>query len=442
MMLRTACLVALLSPWLAADERVIPGYEGQTKKTVDRALEQYRLAKSYSDRLVLKATVEVESLQPVRVPDEPFEGTLAWMRPNRIALDMAGYAVFCDGTSLWQYFKQVEQYTVSPAPARLDLAGLQLKALGLYEQMSHPIAMVLGRENATPRDLLGPVTRFEGIQVESRDGRPGQRIRGVMEQEVAPGSNTDVPFSVWFNDRTGLIEEIHYDHTRHVQAIMTTAAPGVIIKKYFRDFRFHQIALDDEKTAQASFAFKTGVFDDQVAQLRPLRPEEWQARLLGRPAPPFNGKDLEGKSVAFSDLKGRVVLLDFWASFCGPCIMAMPSLQRLADKFADKPVSILGVNGDPPDRLSTVKGILERQKVRYRQIVDSQSSIFAAYRVQPIPCVVLIGKEGHIQAIHNGFSYGEEQELTDEIEKLLASKNLVPLRVPPASQPASGPVGN
>ena len=77
----------------------------------------------------------------------------------------------------------------------------------------------------------------------------------------------------------------------------------------------------------------------------------------GKPAFEFTGKLLDGKSASLQDYKGRVLLLDFWSLGCGPCIMSMPSLQRVADKYADKSVSVVGVNLDTPAAAGRVKSM-------------------------------------------------------------------------------------
>ena len=166
MMFRTACLALVFPTVLLGADRAIPGYEGQTKKVLDRALDQYRIAKSYRDQLTIKVDVDIETESPVRVPDEAYECTLAWAGPNRMALDTPMYAVFCDGKKLWQQMKQVEQYVESSAPERIDLD----QTVGHVQNTPGPEA----RPDVGARRQLHP----------HLDGRPGQ---------ILPGARLDRP---------------------------------------------------------------------------------------------------------------------------------------------------------------------------------------------------------------------------------------------------------
>src|SRR6185436_10427847 len=95
-----------------------------------------------------------------------------------------------------------------------------------------------------------------------------------------------------------------------------------------------------------------------------------------------------------SDLKGRVVLLDFWATFCGPCRMAMPAIQRLSEKYQKEPVSVIGMDSERPGTDEQVpKKFLQDSKITYRQLKGTEE-ISQNYRISTIPYFVLIDKKG------------------------------------------------
>ncbi len=426
MILRIASFVLVLQGALLATDATIPGYEGQTKAVIQRALKAYRALESYQDKLVVRTEIDVEGDESIVAPQGVSQATLAWARPNRIALDTPVYAVFSDGKKLWQHMKHFEQYIESRAPDPIDLAKSDLHDLGAYERARHPIASIIGRPSASATDLFGKITKFTGIRPEPLAAKPGKSVSGLVERELQEGKKASVPFDAWFSDQTGLLGEIRYDYTEQARtqiALDPRASGKVKINKFLRRFRFEKIA-PNAKLADDNFVFKPTPYDEKVAQFRSVTHEEWQRKLIGRPAPSFSGKDMEGKGIILSDFKGRVVLLDFWASHCGPCIMIMPIIQKLADQFADKPVSAIGINGDPPAKARWAAYIVASQKVKYRQYLDVDHEVFTAYRIMPIPCFFIIDRKGVIRTIHMGFTPGDDKKLAQQIETLLKGETL------------------
>lgn len=168
-------------------------------------------------------------------------------------------------------------------------------------------------------------------------------------------------------------------------------------------------------------------------------PEEWRRtrneaeakareRLEGKPAPSIAplSQWMNTDARSWEDLRGKVVLLDFWATWCAPCVAAMPFLQRVADKFEDQPFVLIGINQDAAgdEMEGRVKRFLDERKLTFRHYRDPQGKLGRQYKVGGIPCSFLLDKEGRIQAVHMGFSPALEQELSAEIEKLLKGETL------------------
>jgi thiol-disulfide isomerase/thioredoxin len=145
--------------------------------------------------------------------------------------------------------------------------------------------------------------------------------------------------------------------------------------------------------------------------------------LLGKVAPPFTLEDLDGKPVELARHLGKeVVILDFWATWCGPCIAAMPEVKATADKFADGGVALYFVNLQ--EDAETIRAFLEEQKLDVPVALDIEGGVAAEYGVTGIPQTVIIGKDSKVQVVHVGFSNKLQQQLTAEIEDLLAGKDL------------------
>ncbi len=139
---------------------------------------------------------------------------------------------------------------------------------------------------------------------------------------------------------------------------------------------------------------------------------------VGNPAPEWTLKDTNGKNVSLKDLRGKVVVLDFWASWCGPCRRAMPGMQKLHERFKGKPVAIYGVNCREKKRDFDPAEFMKKQGFSYPQLTNGNIAA-NAYRVRGIPAFFVIGKDGKIVHAGKGFSPQMESQMGNIIERAL-----------------------
>ena len=418
-----------------------PAIHPEAQKVIERALTAYRGLKSYQDKLVRRVEVVSQPEDMINPPD-PVEVTLAWAAPNRLNLKAEEFLVISDGKTLWEAIPPIEQYIVSQAPAEIDLEHTATRELLEHmrppEELRHRIARVLTKKDATAEDLIGDIQSLGEPKAESRRGQPGRLLSGVLNVQVAPDKTAPVPFTAWFNDKTGLLEDVRVDQTERVKEYLKSIAArtnGLTVSKYIQVIRYGEIKINEEIPAER-FTFKPGEYDKQVPEFDPPTPQEYQRKLIGRPAPEFAGEDMKGNPIKLSDFKGRVVLLDFWATWCGPCLMSLPGIQRLAERFDAQPVTILGIAGDQPGSEDRVNKFIEDRKLTYTHVNDFEGDISEMYRVTGIPHVVLIDKQGKVAAIHNGYTPGQDALLARQIELLLQGK---PIPEDMDLEPASGP---
>lgn len=126
--------------------------------------------------------------------------------------------------------------------------------------------------------------------------------------------------------------------------------------------------------------------------------------LRGQQAPDFTLKTIQGKKVSLDDFKGSVVLLDFWAVWCGPCKESLPFLEDLAAKYRSKGFAVVGLHVDdrmPP--LDEVKQFLKEKKIRYTNLV-STAKVDDAFQVYSMPTSFVIDREGNFHSSHVGFN--------------------------------------
>ena len=147
---------------------------------------------------------------------------------------------------------------------------------------------------------------------------------------------------------------------------------------------------------------------------------------VGDMAPGFDLKDLGGAEFSLASLKGNVVVLDFWATWCGPCRQGLPKIQELASWAEGKPVKVFAVNvweqGSPDERMTKVKEFWTTQKFTFPTLIDADNAVVGEYGFTGIPATVVIGPDGTIKGVHVGFSPDLADTLKKDIEAAMSSQ--------------------
>jgi len=131
-------------------------------------------------------------------------------------------------------------------------------------------------------------------------------------------------------------------------------------------------------------------------------------------APAFTLKDLNGEEVSLQQYEGKLVLLSFWNSWCGPCKTEMPILQKLQTEYPDQ-VAVIGVNLSFQDIMKDVKTFVEDHQIEYKIALDKLGEVADSYQVRELPVLYVISPEGKI--IKRMVGAGTEETLRSEIEK-------------------------
>lgn len=133
-------------------------------------------------------------------------------------------------------------------------------------------------------------------------------------------------------------------------------------------------------------------------------------------APDFSVTTRDGEYLSLDELKGKVVLLDFWATWCPPCVAATPGLVRLHNKYKDRPFALIGVSLDRDQRAWA--DYIDEHQMAWPQYLD-KGQVARAFAVQPIPTYILIDHEGVIRGTRTGYSSTTDAWLDGEVRKLL-----------------------
>jgi peroxiredoxin len=146
-----------------------------------------------------------------------------------------------------------------------------------------------------------------------------------------------------------------------------------------------------------------------------------QGGLVGQPAPEFtttavaNGR---GK-VALGSMRGKVVLVDFWGTFCEPCKKSFPRLQELYVKYQSNGLRVIGISEDEADDKSKIPEFATVYGAKFTLAWDADKSIAEHYKPETMPSSFLVDKNGVVRYVHVGYHDGEEQQIDKEIRDLL-----------------------
>ncbi len=141
------------------------------------------------------------------------------------------------------------------------------------------------------------------------------------------------------------------------------------------------------------------------------------AKSLNGPAQDFTLPSNTGKNIRLSELKGEVVLLNFWASWCGPCRQEMPELEKLHKKYQRLGFTVLGVNAEKNHKKADK--IVEKGQLSFPILYDTDSSIYKLYKVKAMPSTVLIDRDGNQRFLHLGYKPGYEKDYEKQIRQLV-----------------------
>ncbi|MBI2945845.1 MAG: TlpA family protein disulfide reductase [Candidatus Wallbacteria bacterium] len=427
----SALLAALLCwgadpAWAARSPLSAPGSAGATgvataaapdaAALVKRAIATLDGAQSYhaETRAAVEVTMPGQQGKPQRM-----ERTISvrFAKPLKMAIESDLVRVVSDGVSIWTVIKPIQQFRQMPAP---KVEGGKTDLLGWFQAMV-PGASVPKSVAASLSDWQAQLTRIVElgpVRAEPLAGRPGWRLTGRIVPPVSMGVEP-IEFGAWFRESDGVPRSLELKARPPARGgpMAGRVPPATFAVTFDVDF----LGLDEPMPPE-TFAFKAPAGYSKVDRFVFNAPKGKQRDLLGKPAPDFSGQDMDGKPLTLKSLAGRVVVLDFWATWCPPCVRAIPRVQDLARRFEKKAVTVIGVNQDHDGAEPKIRRFLKEKGIRFRQKLDPQGEIGTRYGVTAIPCTVVIDPRGLVHHVQTGFSEESEEELVQMIESLLKTK--------------------
>jgi peroxiredoxin len=143
----------------------------------------------------------------------------------------------------------------------------------------------------------------------------------------------------------------------------------------------------------------------------------WSALTPASPAPDFTLRSMDGQNLRLQEQRGRVVMVNFWATWCGPCRQEMPHLNRLYEKYRASGFVLLGVNVDEDTR--NAAAVASKMGLKFPVLPDADKRVSKQYDLSAMPSTVLIDRDGKVRHVHRGYRDGFEDMYEKQIRELL-----------------------
>jgi thiol-disulfide isomerase/thioredoxin/outer membrane lipoprotein-sorting protein len=312
--------------------------------------------------------------------------TVALQNPGKASIDLqlggGGNLLVSDGDSTWTYRPSTKTYTKIAAAQTPDGVAANLAVLDVLGFFADSRTTKTAREESITIDGqtydCWVLTSSVKIPVQAAMG--GQLSEGIMTSWIDKNLLVEVQ------------EEITYSLRLAPAAGAEPLEYRSRIRQVTRGLKVNQPVRPD------LFAFTP------PADAREQSPQSAGNRvdLTGKEAPSFRGVSLDGKAYSLDALKGKPILLDFWASWCGPCLRSMPVVERLHHDYQQQGLVVLAV--DVGETREVVEKFLKTKSVPYPVIMGDEAGIPSAYGVSAFPTFVMIGPDGKVAATQIGFN--------------------------------------
>ena len=370
----------------------------------------YRKASSYADMGTAHLLAEADGR---KIEDESTKFLVAFVRPNKIHLQAYAAELVCDGKKLYAYARNVpDQVLVRPAPPRLTMKNVlpdRVVAVEMNRGFAGglpQLALLLGDD---PLDAL--LRDFEEPQLSESGEIQGRQCYRVKLK------GRDGTATFWIDQETFALRRIVLPTEGLREAIgQERPIDSLSVVADFTNARL------DGTVDPKAFEFEVPKGAEVVQFLVP--PDV--AQLLGKPVPNFKFVDLHGKPVTPASLAGKVAVLDFWATWCGPCRESLPKLQKVHERYKNNPkVAFYAVSVDDPRMENgAIAKTFEELKVNLPIVRETERSLDLFKRQGAVPTTFIVNAKGIVQDCERGANPRLAEVLPEKLDEVLAGRNI------------------
>jgi thiol-disulfide isomerase/thioredoxin len=359
-----------------------------------------QVGKAYHDAtaLNLKGKLSLDFDAGGEQKQESGDFTASFVAPNKFRHEMKDdLLIVSTGEKVYAYAPGPNEYIAVDAPKdRVSPKDMPSSIVNLLIAQNPVLLMAMSQDPTGP--LIEGAGNVEQVEDVKLDGKSFKALAFARD---------DWAYRVLVDPSTNFIRQIQIDKKKELQN------HGV------EDVKKGMVTMDYETKAGEPAAAELFAWappkDATVAKEPDAGGAEGEAKALeGKPAPDFKLTAIDGSTVSLADLKGHVAVLDFWATWCGPCVASLPSIDQLNTELSPKGVKIYAVNQqeDKP----TVQKFLLTKKLGLPVLLDTAGDAGKKYMANAIPETVVVGKDGIIKKVFIGFG-GDETPLKQAIEE-------------------------
>lgn len=365
-----------------------PGIDPKAKQLFGEMTAAYQKLGSFSVTITTDVTDSTNASLPT--VQNSFTSEVLLRRPDQAVVKIKGKEtetqVVGDGKFLYGMKVDTPNQFVKEAIPKMEGGNGVLATIMFANQLS-------GEGNVGPSPfVLAGLDLMQGLseQMKSLSFGPSTTIDGVAAKTVvavqsSPEGESKLTFVIAESDR--LLRQVRFEHS--VQGRVA----GQMTETYTR-------LQPGAATTEQTFSFTPPAGAQQVAAVQAFQDSKYKP---GTAPIPINATDLAGNPVSLDQFKGKVVLLDFWATWCAPCRAEVPNVIAAYNKYQKQGFEVLGISLDNANAQAALTQFIKENKMPWRQIYEGkgwEGTISTQYQVRSIPFTLLLGRDGKIAAVN------------------------------------------